>query len=436
MGAMPQPAASSVAARPRRAALRRRLGTVTRRLVFVLLGSLLSAPYVAVVIWAVALYRFGAANPLAPLFGTAVAVGLFAVPAALRVTASIERTACDELLDTRLGRDVPAAELGDVFRSALWFGVHLATGLLFAVLLVVLLPGTVVLILAATGTTDDEASRALAGVDAGTGSLIFLGGTVASAVLLAAVVPQMPRWAVFLLGPSAGQRVALAEREARAAAQRNRLARELHDSIGHALTVTTLQAAAARSQLRRDPDAAEAALAAVEETGRNAQRELDSALAILRGSGAGEAGDRDAPAGAPGLERLDDLLGSFGAAGLDVRATVGAPSLVASVPLTVSREGYRLVQEALTNALRHGSAPWAAVHVAADGAWLRVRVSNPADGVGSRSLPAGRGLIGLRERVLVLGGRLEAGFEDGLWTVDGELPIGPEGRQLTRGSRR
>ncbi|MDQ4489664.1 histidine kinase [Sinomonas sp. ASV486] len=412
------------------------MARLVKRILFVLLGSLLSAPYVAVVVWAIALYRFGSVNPLAPLFGTGVAIGLFAVPAALRVTASLERTASDELLGTRLGRDAPPAELGDVLRAALWFGVHLATGFLAAVFLVILLPATAAVAVDALGGGPGLIPGLLEGVGTGTTAVLLSAGTLASAALLTVVVSQLPRWAAFLLGPSAGQRVALAEREARAAAARNHLARELHDSIGHALTVTTLQAAAARAQLGTDPGAAYAALTAVEETGRRAQGELDAALAVLRDPGSPQASGTLAEP--PGLAQLDELVATFSAAGLTVHLTADRACRTGALPAGASREAYRMVQEALTNALRHGAEPVAHVWLALDGAWLRIRVTNPSDpGTLVCARPGtpstGRGLLGLRERVLLRGGSLEAGRSDGTWTVVGALPLGDRGDRMEGG---
>jgi signal transduction histidine kinase len=395
------------------------------RAVFVLLGSLLSVPYVAVVVWAAAIFRYAEANPIAPLFATGVAVGLFAVPAALRVTASLERTACDELLGTRLGGQPAPAALADVLRSALWFGMHLATGFLAAVLLAVLAPSAVVLGLGELSGRGSGVPALLEGVDERTTALLAVGGTLASAVLLAVAVVQMPRWAVLLLGPSAGQRIALAERAARAAAEGHTLARELHDSIGHALTVTTLQAAAARAQLHRDPHAADAALAAVEDTGRRAQADLDAALAVLREPRSPREGPQ------PGIDGLDGLLDSFRAAGLAIDTDIDPRLDLWTLPVPVSREAYRLVQEALTNVLRHGAEPRVSLRLRQGAGSLRLRAVNraapgppgtarriaPADqaALADRTAPADRakladrtlgglGLTGLRERLTLLGG--------------------------------
>ncbi|MDQ4500891.1 histidine kinase [Sinomonas sp. ASV322] len=419
---------------------RRRLG----RVAFLALGALLSAPYVLVTVWAAELYRFAAVNPIAPVFATAVGLGLFAVPASLRVTAALERTASDELLGTRLGAQTARAELSDVLRAAAWFAAHLGAGLLFAVVLVVLVPLDVLLVLTWAGIAPSaDIARAAPGFDGPTTAVLVLVGTAACGTLLVGVGTQLPRWAVLLLGPSTGQRLALAERSARLQAQRNRLARELHDSVGHALAVTTLQAAAARAHLRDDPDAAETALEAVEETGRRAQAELDAALAILRDPTPDPGRDGSA-AQPPGLDELDALIGSFRAAGLAVETDLSLNASV-NVPDVVSHEAYRLLQEALTNALRHGAGHRASLRMTADHGVLRVHVDNPFASQPGEPLrgrvpepgrPGGLGLIGLRERIVLLGGRLEAGPRGALWAVDGELPLGAQADAAHEGAVR
>jgi signal transduction histidine kinase len=218
-----------------------------------------------------------------------------------------------------------------------------------------------------------------------------------------------------LLGPSPSERIAALEARAGQLAERNRLARELHDSVGHALTVTTLQAAAAQRLLDTDPAFVRTALAAIEEAGRGAAEDLDQVIGLLRER------ESDRPAPQRTLTDLDRLVAEARAAGLEVDVRVAGA--VDHLPAAVSREGYRIVQEGLTNAVRHGG--WAPVS-------LRLAVSDRAleidmvnrlrDGVAGAG--GGRGLDGMRERVALVGGRMTAGEDAGAWRVAVRLPVG------------
>jgi signal transduction histidine kinase len=188
--------------------------------------------------------------------------------------------------------------------------------------------------------------------------------------------------------------------------ERLRIARELHDVVAHSLSVIGVQAGAARLVLDADPDPtrARAAVAAIEATANQAMAEMRRALGILRDT---------EPSGAaltplPGLRQLPALLDQLRTAGLPVELTVaGDPRpLPASVDLSL----YRIVQEALTNALKHASAAHANVMVCYRAHEIRVEVTD--DGRGASS-PAGRlegaGTIGMRERVALFGGELQVG---------------------------
>ncbi|WP_250400214.1 sensor histidine kinase [Streptomyces cellostaticus] len=214
-----------------------------------------------------------------------------------------------------------------------------------------------------------------------------------------------------LLGPSAAERLAALEERTERLLERTRIARELHDSIGHALTVAVVQAGAARAA--GDPGFTDRALEAIEETGRAALGDLERVLGVLRES--------DRPAAArPTLADADRLLESARASGAGVEAEVTGP--VALVPGPVSREGYRILQEALTNVLRHAGAVPVRVRVSVDGDTLALEVRNP--------LPAeppgtgrGSGLRGIRERAALLGGSARTGPDEGDWQVRAELPL-------------
>ncbi|MFF9809485.1 sensor histidine kinase [Streptomyces coeruleorubidus] len=217
--------------------------------------------------------------------------------------------------------------------------------------------------------------------------------------------------AVKLLGPSPAERLAAMEERTEQLLERTRIARELHDSIGHALTVAVVQAGAARAA--GDPAFTDRALGAIEETGRAALEDLERVLGVLRES-------EKPVSGRPTLADADRLLESARASGAKVDAEVTGP--VDTVPGPVSREGYRILQEALTNVLRHaGAVPVRVrVHVAADTLVLAIRnpLTEPVPGPGR-----GSGLRGIRERAALLGGLARTGPHEGDWQVHAELPL-------------
>ncbi|MQY10656.1 hypothetical protein SRB5_07680 [Streptomyces sp. RB5] len=216
-----------------------------------------------------------------------------------------------------------------------------------------------------------------------------------------------------LLGPSAAERMAALEERTERLLEHNRLARELHDSIGHALTVAVVQAGAARAAGK--PEFTERALTAIEDTGRQALEELDRVLRVLR-----EDAGRD-PASRPGLTRLTGLVEAARASGAEVSCTVTGE--LAGVPGPVSREAYRIVQEALTNVLRHAGTVPVRLRVDAAADALELDVANPLPD-GAPALPGGgSGLRGIRERAALLGGRAHTGGEDGAWRVRVRLPL-------------
>lgn len=215
-----------------------------------------------------------------------------------------------------------------------------------------------------------------------------------------------------LLGPSAAERAALAERRAAVLAQRNRLARELHDSIGHTLTTSTIQAAAAADLVETDPAQARRALGTIEEASRSALEDLDHVLGLLREEPAAKEPART-------LTEVDVLAVRAREAGLDVRLAVAGP--VAALPAAVSREGYRIVQEGLTNALRHAGPGAVDVRVEAGPDHLAIVVVNALPGGSPR--PGRRGLAGLAERVEALRGELDAGPDGERWRLRATIPL-------------
>jgi signal transduction histidine kinase len=223
-----------------------------------------------------------------------------------------------------------------------------------------------------------------------------------------------------------GERAALLEREQAAEArravaeERTRIARELHDVVAHRVSLMTVQAGAAKTIAADDPEGASRAMHAVETAGRQALDELRHLLGVLRPDADGEALGPQ-----PGLADLPRLVDQFRAAGLEVSLTMdGAqPDLPARVDLSV----YRIVQEALTNALKHAG-PNARTEVRLRTGSRGVDIEVLDDGRGGTILTgSGHGIVGMRERALLLGGRLDAGPRPGGgFHVAAHLPLGQE----------
>ncbi|MFF2350893.1 sensor histidine kinase [Kitasatospora sp. NPDC058115] len=241
--------------------------------------------------------------------------------------------------------------------------------------------------------------------------------------------------AVRLLGPSPAERLAAAELRAERLLERNLLARELHDSIGHALTVTVLQAGAARAV--GDQAFTAKALDVIEETGRRAMDDLERTLALLRDTGgagglggvgdSGDAGTEDVRE-RPGIDRLPALFETARAAGSPVEARVDVPP--GPLPGVLSREGYRIVQEGVTNALKYAPGEPISVRIAVRDGRLELRCANalPAHAgapgrSGSPPRRGGKGLRGIRERAVLLGGEASAGVESGEWVLAVRVPL-------------
>jgi signal transduction histidine kinase len=198
------------------------------------------------------------------------------------------------------------------------------------------------------------------------------------------------------------RRVARQQREARTVAEeRNRIARELHDVIGHGVSVMTVQASAVRRRLTDDQNVEREALLTVERVGREALQEMRRMVGVLREEGTDA--DREPP---PGLAHVDGLCDTVRAAGLPVELTIsGKPR---PVPGGLDVTAYRVVQEGLTNTLRHATAPrFAQVDITYGENALELAVRDNG-GPATPSAAPGHGLLGMRERVTVYGGQLVA----------------------------
>jgi signal transduction histidine kinase len=201
------------------------------------------------------------------------------------------------------------------------------------------------------------------------------------------------------------------------AEEQARIARELHDVISHNVSVMVVQAAAGGDVFATRPDRAREALGSIESTGREALVELRRLLGVVRPE------VEDAGAGLepqPGLARLPELIEHVSAAGLRVElAVAGEPR---DLPAGVDLSAYRIVQEALTNTLKHARAETARVTIGYEDARLELEILD--DGAGGDVTGGGRGIIGMRERAALLGGELTAAMRpSGGFAVRATIPL-------------
>jgi signal transduction histidine kinase len=203
------------------------------------------------------------------------------------------------------------------------------------------------------------------------------------------------------------------ERRLADAEERTRIARDLHDSAGHSINVILVQAGAARLLAEKDPERSRAALATIETVARETLGEIDAIVRALR-----EDEDAVEP---PGLAALDTLVKRHREAGLDVDVLVNG----ARRPLgpAVDQAAYRILQESLTNALRHGNGS-AKVALNYTGDALEIGVTNPSRGNGPAAV--GHGIVGMRERASLLGGNMSFESMNGLFRVRARLPYAGE----------
>lgn len=209
-----------------------------------------------------------------------------------------------------------------------------------------------------------------------------------------------------------------AEAERRVAEERIRIARDVHDVLAHTVSLMTVQAGVAADALERDPGEAKAALGAIRAAGREAMGEVRALVSVLRD------GSEVGTAPAPGLLGIDEVVAAARASGVAVELSVdlaGAP-----LPAIVELTAFRLVQEGLTNIVRHAQAARAEIDVRRDGAELMVRIRDDGRGRPARHpVSPGFGLRGMRERVESLGGTLTFGpGPHGGWVVAAVVPAG------------
>lgn len=399
-------------------------GATYRRGVFLILGGVLALPYVLIVIAFWQMWTTADVDRVVTLVLAAVTAVIALTPAFLPATRIVEIAVVRNLLTVDFPQPPPGRlDRETRLRSALWFGLHLVIGGLVGLAVVIALPMALVMLVQQLGVGTGLLGQLAFGPldESSTAAWTILGFAALVAMVyafggLGALAAQV---APTLLGPSPAERIANLEAEASDLAERNRLARELHDSVGHALTVTTLQAAAARRLLDTDPDFVRRALTAVEETGRVAMEDLDHVLGLLRNR------EDTVPLPQRTLANLDRLLADAASAGLQVRRDVTGD--VGALPAAVSRECYRIVQECLTNIAKHVGPTTADLQVAVHPEEVRIVATNPMNAASSTGNTGGRGLVGMRERVEFLGGTVESGRDGEDWRVVVNLPITTKG---------
>ncbi|MEU0240829.1 histidine kinase [Nocardiopsis sp. NPDC006198] len=399
-----------------------------RRWAHLVIGGALLTPYaMAALVLASLLAQNGrtvdvGASPGPAVWALTAALALTAVAATARIPGV--RNAQIHLARALLRgplteRPAPAATWRSTARTSAFLCLHMVLGL--AVCLLTMTALTEAALLAAapltpgphttaqgpltfTGHGEPTRAQLLAAPLLGLLLLAALLYTVALAGhLLALAAPR-------LLGPSPTERLAAAQAHAHTLAERNRLARELHDSLGHALSVVTLQAATAARLLDTDPEFARQALTHIADQARTATADLDHALGLLRED---TAAPRTTP---PDLTHLSHLAHATQHTGTDLTCHVSGDP--ARVPALLSRETYRISQEALTNALRHAPGQPLTLRLQTTPTSLTLTVTNPLPPTRTHRRPrGGRGITGMRERAHLLGGTLTARPHDRTWQL-------------------
>ncbi len=202
--------------------------------------------------------------------------------------------------------------------------------------------------------------------------------------------------------------------------ERLRIARELHDVVAHTMSTINVQATAAAQVLTEQPQTAAAALTAIRTASKDGLRELRAILNVLR-----QADDGDPTAPAPSLTQLDALISGANQAGLPTRLEVSGDA--ADLPPTADLAAYRIIQESLTNVIRHAGPANATVRLTYSDSELLIAVADTGRGAPAHAEGGGYGLIGMRERAAAAGGTMQAGTApDGGYLVTARLPVSDE----------
>lgn len=301
-------------------------------------------------------------------------------------------------------------------RLCAWTVFHAVAGLVTGFLVLGLIPGAVMItfhgITGGPADLDDLAVSSLPGpVQAIIGIALLavvLVGTWALGLLSVKLAP-------LALGPTSADRLLLAEARLAKESQQVALARELHDGIGHALSVISIQAAGGRRMISKRPDRAEQALDNIERAAAGAQAELDQVLGLLRNP-------HRARNSEPDLGQLGELVETHRRLGQRISLDLAAEP--EGLPALVSRTGYRVLAEGLGNAHAHGAEGQIDVRVADAEQLLTITVSSPYRRKSRSRTTGGRGLAGLTERVRVLGGTVDAGPHLDRWLLEASIPHG------------
>lgn len=250
--------------------------------------------------------------------------------------------------------------------------------------------------------------------------LLWVTGFITSAVVLGEV-SRSRRDYLTAVEERAHEAERTREEEARrrAGEERLRIAREVHDVIGHSISLINVQAGVAAHLMDHDPEQARRALLTIKQTSKEALRELRDTLGALR-----QVEDDEAPrTPAPSLARLEDLAAGMSVGGLDVRVTMAGERR--PLPASIDAAAYRIVQESLTNVSRHADASTATVSVDYGQESLTVQVDDDGRGVTGGAVPnGGSGIVGMRERAAATGGELHVGPRpEGGFRVRARLPL-------------
>ncbi len=210
----------------------------------------------------------------------------------------------------------------------------------------------------------------------------------------------------------------------RAGEERLRIARELHDVLGHNISLISVQAGVALHLMDQQPEQARVALSVIRDASKEALRELRSVLDVLR-----QVPEEPPRSPSPGLASLSDLVARASEAGLQVHTEVSGD--LKGVPASVDLTAFRIIQEALTNVMRHAGQTSSSVHVTCNGHELTLRIDNEVGSQAARDgIGRGQGILGMQERATALGGVVEAGPRpDGGFRVWARLPL--DGRPVT-----
>lgn len=306
-------------------------------------------------------------------------------------------------------------------RGAAWLALLVGVGLVVAVAILYLVPfgiGLVSFPFSGDSIMTWPGSGKARHTGAGWHAIWLVGPGVLALVMCLAVVGVAARLLVALaprvLGPTLTERVGIAADRERALAQANAVARDLHDRLGHTLTAMTVQATAARRLLATDPEAAERALAAVEDLGRRAQEDVDGVVRALRDGAQGGTEVSEEPVDLVGIARA---IAHGSALDVEFRTPQRLP-----VDHGCADTARAVVREALTNATRHGTGS-VTLRLYGDDQSVCIEARNPIRR-GGPTAPERAGLAGLRERVLLADGEITAGPEGGgSWVLSARLLI-------------